>query len=177
MLVAPIVIRKGLQIMKNVVNRNMANTELNVSGKVYMGDATGVYAMEDEHADRVLQMPGWADADAAPVAPEDVDPVGDLRTQVPAAAPPAPAAEAAPPAPAEAAPTEPPPAPEETPAETPEEPEEEDQGPDLEAATSKKALQVIADEYGVKLSAKQKKLGVPEIRAILDKEIYGEGGD
>jgi hypothetical protein len=170
--------------VKNVVNQNMAGCDLNVSGTTYTGDAAGIFAMEDAHADRVLQMPGWALSPTAPTSAEDVDPVANLRTATAGPKPPAPAPAPTAPPPAE----EPPPPPvesveelqakqaeqaaEEAPEAEEEEPEEE--GPDLDAATTKTALYAIAEEYGVKLTTKQKKLPVDEIRAILDTEIYGE---
>jgi hypothetical protein len=189
--------------MKTVKNPNFADRDLNVSGTNYTGDAEGIFEMADEHADKVLGMKGWGESAKAPTAPADFDPVKSLREEVDAAAPappapglapaptiqpPAPDAPESPPespaAPPEAADAQPPAETEsggEAPASEDGEGESDDgegDGPDLEAATTKKALYEIAKEWDVKLTAEQKKGSVEDIRAILDAEIYGgEDGD
>ncbi len=186
--------------MKSVQNLGLADTELIVSGMTYKGDALGIFSMPDEKADMLAGTPGWTLTDVEPVSEEDVDPVAALReggresvsAELPA--PPAPTLDqtpAAPPAPEVTPPAEEgegdadaPTAPEgdgpdETPAEGDGEGEggdsdegEGDEGPDLDAATTKKALFAIADEWGCELSAAQKKMTADEIRVILDAEIY-----
>lgn len=169
--------------MKNIKNENLAGSPLNVGGRVYTGDAGGVFAMENAHADQLLATAGWSAAEAAPIPAAKPDPVAALRETVSSddIAPPAPGLAPAPTAPPAAepveekaaevpaeeehAPTEPPPA-EEVPAET--------EGPDLAQMGSKTKLLAAAKEYGVKLTTAQKKLDINELRALVDREIYGE---
>ncbi len=67
--------------MKNVQNLAYADSELVVSGRQYKGDATGVFAMMDDHADMLAATPGWALTDAEPVA--DYDPAETLHATTP----------------------------------------------------------------------------------------------
>ena len=156
--------------MKRIQNHSYANTGLAVRGTTYQGDAKGVFEMEDTHADQILETRGWAEV-SSKVAKKPDGPLAPAATpaEPPAASEPA------------AAPGEPPepPAEEGSPA-APEAPvegtqggeEEPGEGPDLSAMTTKKQLLDVAAEYGVELTAEQKKLPVDELRKVIDSGLY-----
>lgn len=42
-----------------IKNKNMRGAQLNMKGKLYVGDGDGVFDMDDEHAEFLLSTPGW----------------------------------------------------------------------------------------------------------------------
>lgn len=55
--------------MKNIQNRSLRHSLLNVKGAEYTGDHAGVFEMEDAHADLLLGTPGWSNSARGPEAP------------------------------------------------------------------------------------------------------------
>ena len=45
--------------MRNIQNKSLKYTPLNVRGTVYTGDADGIFAMQPEHANLIINTPGW----------------------------------------------------------------------------------------------------------------------
>jgi hypothetical protein len=161
-----------------IKNRNLAHTDLNLPGKITVrGDAAGVFDVPDEVGKMLCRTPGWEEhrgaqgpvsrAPAAPVAPpklatkkvENASAVAQepqslgsatvLKTHVP----------------------NPPPIVVPEPEAAPSAPTEEEEGPDLDKL-NKEQLLAVAKEYGVEVS---ERWGEKRLRAVLDKELYGEG--
>ncbi len=65
--------------MKNVKNKGYAGSKLSVGGTAYEGDDDGVFAMKDEHADRVLGTRGWSPSETSPQPRSGVGGVDGLR--------------------------------------------------------------------------------------------------
>jgi hypothetical protein len=163
---------------KTIQNKALANTDLTFGGALVRGDAEGRFEVPDDIAEKLCKTPGWKATDTKPVAEGSVDPVARLRAvtggaapaPTPAAAPAAAPPVAEPPA-ATIAPTEPPAAP------PPAEPEVEGSGdPDLSKMTKVELLSTAA-EYGIELTALQRRMTVDELRAHLDSQLYESDGE
>jgi hypothetical protein len=181
-----------------IKNENMANVELRLpNGKAPKGDPEGIFEVPDDIGKALCDTPGWAETDQAPQKVEEIDPVAALkelrRLQAAQAGQGAPV----PPAPITAVPSAPkppvPPAPAPAPAPEPEPPatdtaetvgpppddqndsgeSDPEEGPDLTSMT-KNELLATAVEYGIELSAEQKKGKVGDLRKYIDKKLYGE---
>jgi len=181
-----------------IQNKNLANSELVLpGGLVPRGDDEGIFEVPDNIGAVLCETTGWSKTDKPPKKLEEIDPVAALRELrrlrgegVPPIHQPPPPVTAAPttpqppslvsPAPAPA-PTTPAPAAEpmaDVPTAEPEleseaDSEADDEGPDLTSMTKAQLIDV-ASEYGIELSAELKKGKVDDLRAYLDKKLYGE---
>lgn len=163
--------------MKNIKNKGCAGSKISVGGKTYVGDADGVFAMEDAAARQLLETPGWSVSDKPPGLTSDggVDgirgkavsaleaTVAALRKGLASLVTRVTALEAAlegalkDSAAANGGGAEDGPA---------------KKGPELEGMTRAQLMEA-ADTWEVTLTAEQQKMRVDELRAHLDTEIYG----
>ncbi len=181
-----------------IMNANMAGTSIRLAnGHTVIGDPQGIFEVPDEIGERMVATPGWEQTDTKP-APVSVpgDPIAELRARMDAMEKNQGASagahfEPTPPAPGTSEATEAPAQPEapatdtaaQEPSEAPETPDTEpapdgesdgeETGPDLSEMT-KAQLLAVAEEYEVEVPAATKRK-VEDLRAFLDKEIYGGG--
>jgi hypothetical protein len=157
-----------------IQNSNMNGVELRLrNGATVIGDPEGIFEVDDETGLILLQTKYWKETDKAPQQQEDIDPVAALKklkamqgsnqTLHTPPQPPAPVTAAPAPAPAPVTPEPAEPEPPEPPAE---------EGPDL-STMSKSQLLAVAEEYEIAISPDLRKGKVDNLRAHLDKELYG----
>jgi hypothetical protein len=169
-----------------IMNANMAGASIRLpNGHTVVGDPQGIFEVPDEIGERMTSTPGWEKTDQKP-APVSVpgDPITELRARMDAMekrqsagehfapTPPAPGASEARneqgPAPESEQNDNAEPAPE---GESEGDDEDSEEGPELSDMT-KAELFAVAEEYNIEVPAATKRK-VEELRAFLDKEIYG----